>query len=87
MYMVTYSKQAVKTLRQLQPGVAKRILKRMTSIANDPYAKHNSVTTLKGMENAFRLRSGDWRIVYEVNNDQLIIWVVKIAPRGKVYKR
>ncbi|MFQ5421928.1 MAG: type II toxin-antitoxin system RelE/ParE family toxin, partial [Anaerolineae bacterium] len=34
----------------------------------------------------FRLRVGDYRVLYEVKNDQLIILVLKIAPRGEVYR-
>jgi len=34
----------------------------------------------------FRLRVGDWRVVYTVSYDQLVVHVIRIAQRGEVYK-
>ena len=40
---------------------------------------------LRGID-ASRLRIGDWRIIYQVKDEILEVWVIKIAPRGEVYK-
>jgi mRNA interferase RelE/StbE len=34
----------------------------------------------------FRLRVGDWRVVYLLQNDRLVVQIIRIAPRGEVYK-
>ncbi|HIP73092.1 MAG TPA: hypothetical protein EYH05_17065, partial [Anaerolineae bacterium] len=51
----------------------------------NPYARHNNVTSLQGSP-YYRLRMGDWRVVYEIQDEKLIILVIKVASRGKVYK-
>jgi mRNA interferase RelE/StbE len=37
-------------------------------------------------EHTFKGRVGDWRVIYEIRNDELVILVLKIAPRGEVYR-
>lgn len=41
---------------------------------------------LEGFENSWRLRVGDWRIVYEIQERQLVITIIRVAPRGSVYR-
>jgi mRNA interferase RelE/StbE len=54
-------------------------------LAADPFAPNNNVKKLEGRP-AFRLRVGDWRVIYEIQNDRLVIFVVAVAPRGGAYK-
>lgn len=42
---------------------------------------------LQGVENGFRLRIGDWRALYVVNEAEATVDVEDIAPRGQVYRR
>ena len=86
MYLLTYSKQARKTLTRVPAHVSSRILDRMKKIASNPFAPDNNAESMRGMHGYFRLRSGDWRVVYKVETDVLRIVVVKIAPRGGVYE-
>jgi mRNA interferase RelE/StbE len=48
--------------------------------------KPDGVKKLAGMDNLYRIRSGDYRIVYTINNKALLIIVVKIGDRKEVYK-
>ena len=57
----------------------------MDEIARNPFAQHNNVTLLKGTP-YHRLRIGDRRIVYEVQSKRVVILVLRIVPRGEVYK-
>jgi mRNA interferase RelE/StbE len=41
---------------------------------------------LEGYADLYRIRVGDWRIVYTIEDDQLIVLVVEISPRGAVYR-
>jgi len=82
----TYSKSAIKTLRRIQPKKAKAIRDAVEEIAADPFAPHANVTAMQGEQDAFRLRAGDWRVVYRVDREVEILNVVRVAPRGKVYK-
>ena len=84
MYNIVFTKQADKALRKMPQNIARLIRQKLDQIAADPYAKHNNVTKLQNRP-GYRLRVGDWRIIYEIHNDQLVVLVLKIAPRGGVY--
>lgn len=45
----------------------------------------SQVKSLKEID-GYRLRVGDWRIIYSIKDQEFEIWIVKIAPRGDVYK-
>ncbi len=85
MYEILFSKQADKTLRKMSRNMAALIREKLDQLALDPYAKHNNATKLKNLP-AYRLRIGDWRVIYEINDDKLIILVLKIGPRGGIYE-
>jgi len=80
-----FSLDAAKTLRKMPRNVAKTIRGKLNQLTVDPYAPNNNLTKLAGRE-GYRLRVGDWRIIYQINNDILEILVLRIAPRGEVYK-
>jgi mRNA interferase RelE/StbE len=64
---------------------ANSIREKLQFIAVSPYADHPNAKKLQGRD-GYRLRVGDWRVVYKIQNEQLIIVVLKIASRGEVYK-
>ncbi|MFT5394411.1 MAG: mRNA interferase RelE/StbE [Gammaproteobacteria bacterium] len=82
---ITYSKTAIRALRRMPRDIAKRIRARINQLATDPYAPDNNLTKLRGSP-YFRLRIGDWRIVYELVSDELVISIITIGPRGSVYE-
>lgn len=77
MYEIVFTKQAVRTLRKLPRNIAQLIREKINAIAADPYASHPNVTKLVGRP-GYRLRVGDWRVIYELQNEQLVMLVVKI---------
>jgi len=85
MYAVEYSKSSQKALRRLPRNLMNRIFNKMENIARNPYSHHNNVKSLKGSP-YYRLRVGDWRVIYEIQDDQILIIVLKIASRGEIYK-
>lgn len=85
MFIVEYNKPSRKTLRCLPRNLARQIFDKMNVIAQNPYTQHNNAKPLKGTP-YYRLRVGDWRVVYEIQNERIVILVLKIAPRGEVYK-
>ena len=42
---------------------------------------------MRGYKNLFRVRVGDWRIIYTINDEELIILILTVASRGKAYKK
>ena len=86
MYAIELSIEAAKSYFKLPEPLRVRVDAKLKLIAGNPYAKHNNVKPLKGMVKCFRLRIGNWRVVYEVINNKLKIYIIKIGQRKEVYK-
>ena len=69
----------------MQPQWADRIRGKIAEIATSPYDTHNNVTKLQG-RNGYRLRVGDWRVLYELHDGELVLLMVDVLPRGSAYK-
>ncbi len=68
------------------PGnTAKLIREKLEIVAANPYADHPNTKKLQGRE-GYCLRIGDWRVIYKIQSEQLIIIVLKVASRGEVYR-
>ncbi|MCD4739356.1 MAG: type II toxin-antitoxin system RelE/ParE family toxin [Anaerolineae bacterium] len=85
MYRIVFAKRADRALRKMPRGTANLIRKKLDRIAIAPHAKHNNITRLQGRP-GYRLRVGDWRVIYEIRGTELVILVLKIGPRGGVYR-
>lgn len=85
MYKILLTKQANKSLRNMPRNVPHLIRQKLGLIATDLYRQHNNVTKLQNRL-GYRLRVGDWRIIYEIQDTQLVILILKIAPRGEIYR-
>lgn len=85
MYKLTYMKRAEKVLLAMPRTTAILIRDKLRELATDPYAPNNNVKKLQGRE-GYRLRVGDWRVIYEISDGQLIILVLDIGPRGGIYR-
>ncbi len=85
MFSIEYSKAARKTLKTMPRNTATLIMEKVEALAVDPFAPNNNVRRLTNHP-GYRLRVGDWRVVYLVHEQALLIAVVRIAPRGEVYQ-
>lgn len=85
MYKITYTAQAAKSLLKMPRNTAKLIREKLEQVAVDPFATTPNAKKLQG-RSGYRLRVGDWRVIYEINKDEVVIIVLKIAPRGEVYQ-
>ena len=85
MYQIVLTKQAIKALRKMPRNVSDLIHEKLIQIAAEPFASHPNATRLQN-RSGYRLRVGDWRVIYELNDDKLIVLVLKIASRGEVYR-
>ena len=86
MYSVTYVAEVTKILARLPRNLVKRIIERIEDVAAGPYQGHPNVTKLKGRD-GYRLRVGDWRVIYDLDDDNQVMIVLVIGPRGQVYKK
>ncbi len=85
MFQIEYTRDAVKALKAMPRNVSLQIRGKIDLLAEDPFAANNNVKKLVGRE-AFRLRVGDWRVIYEIEGGRLVIIVLVVAPRGGVYQ-
>lgn len=83
-YEIRLKKSAQKELAKCDRAIATRILVRIYLLSDDPYpAASRSLVGRSG----YRLRVGDYRVVYEVDNRILTIHVIRIGHRREVYER
>jgi mRNA interferase RelE/StbE len=85
MYRIVFAKRTDQALRKISRNRARLIREKLDQLAKDPYARNPNVTKLQG-RSGYRLRVGDWRVIYELEDDRLVILVLKIAPRGGAYR-
>ena len=82
-YSLTFKKSVTKDLRNIPNKDVKRILKCVELLCVDPRAE--GCIKLSGQE-LYRIRQGVYRIIYEIQETELVIMVVKVAHRSAVYK-
>jgi mRNA interferase RelE/StbE len=83
-YTVVTTKSFNKALSRLPANWQKRIVAKIKEVAVSPYAPHNNVTKLQGRD-AYRLRVGDWRVIYDLHDDRLELIVLKMGTRRGIY--
>ena len=83
-YKIEFKRSVWKDLDKLQKADRRRILRRIQELADDP--RPPQCQKLTGMER-YRVRQGDYRILYSIEDDRLIVVVVKVGHRREVYER
>jgi mRNA interferase RelE/StbE len=86
LYRIVLTNRAAKGLDSAPQHVQKRIGEALDAL-RESFApvKLFDVKKLKGLEDTFRIRIGDWRMIYEFRRKESTIVVLDIAPRGKAY--
>jgi len=82
-YRVILPKSVQKQLDRLREDVAARVLARLRTLESNP--RPADVKKLKGRP-AWRVRVGDYRIIYEIHDRELVVVVVTIGHRRDVYR-
>lgn len=83
-YQVLLERQPEKVLRRLSRDLLRRIDEALRDLERDP--RPPGCRKLSGHESLYRIRVGDWRIIYAVEEDRLVVLVIEIAPRGDAYR-
>jgi mRNA interferase RelE/StbE len=84
-FTVELAPAARRQLRKLDRPVRERLYRRMRRLETDPRPK-TAVQLQGASETFFRVREGDWRIIYTIEDDRLIVLVVRIAHRSIAYR-
>jgi mRNA interferase RelE/StbE len=82
-HSIKIERTARKRIASLEVGLQRRILQAIEGLAENP--RPSGCKKLRGREE-YRVRVGDYRVVYEVRDDLLIVLIVRVAHRGDAYK-
>jgi len=86
LYSVIFLEEATKELSQIDPIWQKRILNKIKILSADPKILANNIKKLKGKyQEYYRLRIGDYRVIYSQENDRLLIVIIRIGHRSEIY--
>lgn len=83
-YTVEFAPAAARDFRKLSEAVRVRLARYVDTLGHTP--RPASAKKLKGTENAWRLRVGDYRIIYEIHERRLLVMVVRVAHRREAYR-
>ena len=81
---VKYLKAARRRLLRMPAATAERIDAKITAVADEPFGPHPNVKPLRG--GGYRLRVGDWRVLYSLNTRESILTVEAVETRGGAYR-
>jgi mRNA interferase RelE/StbE len=84
-YEVRLAPAAVRQLRKLDPPGRRRVQAAIDLLAEDP--RPPGARQLVGGAGEWRVRTGDFRIIYDIQNEELLVLVVKVGHRRDVYER
>lgn len=81
-YQVIWAESAARELGKLEPSVARQIYSKVGELADNPY---RNVRKLRG-DKGFRLRVGDYRVIFDVDGERLRVLVLKVGHRSRIYR-
>ncbi|WP_327344348.1 type II toxin-antitoxin system RelE/ParE family toxin [Streptomyces europaeiscabiei] len=82
-YRTVFRAEAQAELRKVPRDMALRILAKLTELESDPTGFNT--TALVSQPDRRRLRVGDYRVIYTIDNGELVVWVVHVGHRSTVY--
>ena len=83
-WQVIIHRKAERVLKRLDGEMLERIRQAIRGLAGDP--RPLGYKKLTGYENLYRIRVGEWQIIYAIEDKQLIVLVLEISPRGGAYR-
>ena len=84
MYRIHFAGRAERAFRKLSPDVQRRLDPAILALADNP--RPPGCLKLSGADSLWRIRVGDYRIVYSIHDDRLLVLVVRVAHRKDVYR-
>jgi mRNA interferase RelE/StbE len=82
-YKIYFKKSVWKDLQSIPKKDLKKILKVIESLSKDP--RPTGCRKLSGQER-YRLRQGQYRIIYSIQDEEISVWIVKVGHRKDVYR-
>jgi mRNA interferase RelE/StbE len=85
-YAFRWRERAVRQLRAIPQSSALTILRALTRLGDDPRRQDADIKKLAGYADRYRLRVGDYRVIHEIVDEQLIILTVGVGHRREAYR-
>jgi len=86
MYKIELSRQAAKFYQRVDTSTVKRLNVAFTKLSEEPFGHYNIKRLHGKLKGSFRLRVGDIRIIYSVDDTKKVVYIEIIRPRGDAYK-
>ena len=83
-YQIVFTPAALRQLASLDAPTRRRVARRIEALGTDPLPR--GAEMLQGGDGETRIRVGDWRVIYVVRHDKLVVLVIKIGHRSDVYR-
>jgi mRNA interferase RelE/StbE len=83
-YRITFARSASRELQKLDPPIAQRVLPAIESLVQNP--RPSGCVKLAGSTNDWRIRAGDWRIIYTINDQTKTVDISAIRHRSDAYR-
>lgn len=84
MYTIEWKRKAAKNLEKIPKEIASKIREKIAALVKDP--RPPGCQKLEGYEDSYRIRQGDYRVVYTLEEDRLIVTIIDVAPRSSIYR-
>jgi len=82
MYQIIFQSSAERDFKKLPRDIQSRIIKKLEELKLNPHFGIPLVGNLSGL---WKLRVGDYRIIYQIKNEELIILILKVGNRKNIY--
>lgn len=83
-YSIEWKSSAAGELKKLDKAVFRKVLELVESLSANP--RPVGVRKLAGAENTYRVRCGDYRIVYTIQDRKLVVEIIRVGHRSNIYK-
>lgn len=83
-YAISYVPSAARVMRKLDRTVARRLANAIGELASEP--RPPGCRQMKGGDGEFRIRVGDYRVVYDVRDEELVVLVLRLGHRREIYR-
>lgn len=83
-YSVEIAPAAKRQIKKLSKDIQQLVIERLEQLAEIP--RPPGVLKMEGEESLYRIRVGDYRIIYEIQDRMLLIVVVKVGHRSRIYR-
>jgi mRNA interferase RelE/StbE len=83
-YTITFARSARKELQSLDSAIASRVLRRIETLVLTP--RPVGILKLEGANDLWRIRVGDWRVVFRIDDRERLVDIVAVRHRREVYR-